>query len=119
MSDILCGTFVFESQFLKQLADCEGNGFFHYPLVKVCDHASEYMKSPIYMYIFEYRGVLSYSSRFIDNNRNLGVDHCDDLLYLLPNPSSHYRLGNLERSPTDFTIVDKWVDMFSSFVINR
>lgn len=49
----------------------------------VRDHL-ETLSSPVYYYFFEYRGSSSFSALFGDPERDYGVSHSDELLYLFP-----------------------------------
>ncbi|XP_046739874.1 esterase E4-like [Diprion similis] len=76
-------------------------------------------KSPVYFCSFDYRGTLSYSYKFSDGNaEDWGAAHGDELLYLLPGPLESFGPPGSEYSKTDLEMVDKMVDLWTSFVIN-
>uniref|UniRef100_A0A182PNF0 Acetylcholinesterase n=1 Tax=Anopheles epiroticus TaxID=199890 RepID=A0A182PNF0_9DIPT len=64
---------------------------FLYPLMlSVRQHANHTgLKSPIYLYKFNYKGPYSYSSIFVpeqDESQDYGIVHCDELIYIFRAP---------------------------------
>lgn len=63
---------------------------FHYPLYKAVESYIKYAnttKNPVYLYKFAYKGSLSYSRVFTGTDRDFGVGHIDDLIYLFKTPA--------------------------------
>ena len=69
-------------------------------------------KSPVYLYLFGYRGKTSYLTLDYDIEDNIGVTHADDLLYLFSGVHSQFV------SETDKKVIDLMVDFWTSFAIN-
>lgn len=66
------------------------NRGFDYPYYKVIESYIKYAnttKNPVYLYKFAYKGTLSYSKVFTGTDRNFGVGHIDDLIYLFKSPA--------------------------------
>lgn len=62
---------------------------FHYPFFKAIENYIKYSnatESPVYLYKFSYKGPLSYSKVFTGTDRDFGVGHIDDLIYLFKSP---------------------------------
>ena len=74
-------------------------------------------KSAIYFYSFGYRGTASIYSA-IENNRNLGVAHGDEVLYLFPFSSTSFGLPELNFTKTEKSVSELMIDLWTSFVIN-
>lgn len=75
-------------------------------------------KSSIYFYSFGYRGTISIWSS-IEKNRNLGVSHGDEVLYLFPFSSSALGVPNLTFTKKDILVSELMVDLWTSFAITR
>lgn len=63
---------------------------FHYPYYKAIENYVKYAnttKNPVYLYKFAYKGSLSYSKLFTGTDRDFGVGHIDDLIYLFKSPA--------------------------------
>lgn len=63
---------------------------FHYPFYKAIEAYIKYAnttKNPVYLYKFAYKGSLSYSRLFTGTDRDFGVGHIDDLIYLFKTPA--------------------------------
>lgn len=76
------------------------------------------LKSKAYLYRLNYRGVLSTTSKDIDNNQNIGVNDGDITIYLFPIPGECFRQNGMSRNGKDMKYVDIIVDYFTSFVID-
>lgn len=66
------------------------NRGFDYPYYKAIESYIKYAnttKNPVYLYKFAYKGSLSYSRMFTGTDRNFGVGHIDDLIYLFKSPA--------------------------------
>lgn len=62
---------------------------FHYPFYKAIENYVKYAdiaKNPVYLVKFAYKGSLSYSKFFTGSDRDFGVGHIDDLIYLFKSP---------------------------------
>lgn len=62
---------------------------FHYPFYKAVDSYLKYAnttQNPVYLYKFAYKGSLSYSRMFTGTDKEFGVGHIDDLIYLFKSP---------------------------------
>ncbi|XP_046750656.1 esterase E4-like [Diprion similis] len=103
---------------IRNLTDLMTDGEFIYPIyneVKQYVNNPAY-KSPAYFCTFDYRGTLSYSYSFSDNNtENWGAAHGDELLYLLPGPKEMFGPPGSEYSETDMKVADAMVELWSSF----
>lgn len=76
-------------------------------------------KNPVYLFSFEYRGTASYSYFFSGGStKNLGVAHADELLYLIPGPKAMFGPPGYENSDADWIMVEKMVQLWTSFAIN-
>lgn len=73
-------------------------------------HASLY-SSPVYVYQFSYRGQLSHSKIFSDED--LGVIHCDDVIYTVGSS-----LTGRFSSESDTQVAKTMVDIWASFAGN-
>ncbi|XP_014273021.1 carboxylic ester hydrolase [Halyomorpha halys] len=73
-------------------------------------HASLY-SSPVYVYQFSYRGQLSHSKTFSDEN--LGIIHCDDVIYIAGSA-----LTGRFSSESDTQVAITMVDIWASFAAN-
>ena len=74
-------------------------------------------KSPIYLYLFGYQGnTSSYSGN--ENNRNLGVGHGGELMYLFPLSPSANGSSSHNFTKTEESISNLMLDLWTSFVIN-
>ena len=76
------------------------------------------MTNSIYFYSFGYRGTFSVTSIDIGDNRNVGVAHSDELIYLFPTPIDQFGVQNLTYTATDESVIDLMVDLWTSFSIN-
>lgn len=62
---------------------------FHYPFYKALENYLNYadtVQNPVYLYKFAYKGSLSYSRLFTGTDKDFGVGHIDDLIYLFKTP---------------------------------
>lgn len=50
----------------------------------------KYVKTPVYYYLFGYRGTTSMSAIYGDPNNDYGVCHADELQYLFPLPDKFF-----------------------------
>ncbi|XP_071447523.1 juvenile hormone esterase-like [Hetaerina americana] len=71
--------------------------------------------SPVYFYEFTFRGSISWSTLFAGNNKDYGVSHCDDLLYLFHAPAlfPDFAPGTPETNTVDL-MVTLWTN-FAKF----
>lgn len=63
---------------------------FHYPFYRAIETYIRYAntsKNPVYLMKFAYKGSLSYSNVFTGTNKDFGVGHIDDLIYLFKSPA--------------------------------
>ena len=105
-------------QFITSMTKFMTDTFFIYPQSKFMESAAKMMISPFYVYSFGYRGTFSRSSIVLGNNRNIGVSHTDELIYLFPKNSTIFGLPNLSSSKADESMIDLMVDLWTSFAIN-
>lgn len=68
--------------------------------------------SPLYYYYFAYKGNTSFSLILGDSNRNYGVSHADDLLYLFPMGED---LFENELSEDDENMIDLLTTLWCNF----
>ena len=73
-------------------------------------------KKSIYLYSFGFRGTISLYSA-IQKNRNLGVGHGDEVLYLFPLSPKDFRLPNSQPTGKDLLIREIMIDLWTSFAI--
>ena len=76
------------------------------------------MKNPIYFYSFGYRGTFSGTSTATGDNKNVGVSHADDLIYLFPTSPKKFKMPGLKMTAKDKSVIDLMVDLWTSFAIN-
>jgi len=71
----------------------------------------QYSSKPIYQYLFDYRGSVSYGTLFGDPTHDYGVCHTDDLLYLLNRRSifPDYKPTDLDTKMSD-VITTLWTN---------
>lgn len=103
-----------------QLNEATAQGFidvmtdrvFYYPIWSLLrDHVNrpDCALSPIYLFVFNYRGPYSWAKEFAWGNpsRNYGVIHCDDLIYLF---YGMVLFPEFSRNSTDADVVKAAVD---------
>lgn len=95
-----------------------GDVFFYYPAYNALKQQHALAVNPQYFYTFNYVGSLSYtfdSTGVVSTNHP--VTHSDDLLYLFSSPAwtSKY---DVNRSESDYLMVDTMVELWTSFAIN-
>lgn len=93
------------------------DSLYNFEILRMVQHHLQTFNSTVYVYQFNYRGVLSMTSKDIDNNQNVGVDDGDTLIYLFPIPGEYFRQNGMTRSSADMKYVDIMVDFFTSFMI--
>ncbi|XP_046628117.1 juvenile hormone esterase-like [Neodiprion virginianus] len=90
--------------------------YFLYPTYDALRQQFSTSVNPQYFYIFDYRGVLSYTYQLTGNTVDYGVTHGDDLVYLFPN-SELFSSLNETRSEKDYEMVNIMVELWTSFAI--
>ena len=91
---------------------------FFYPYMQYIQGLAESSKQPFYTYLFNYRGTLSQTSLATKNNKDVGITHGDDLIYLFPETAASLQLPfNVEQSTSDRKISNVMVDLWTSFAI--
>ncbi|KAK0094083.1 hypothetical protein PV326_011852 [Microctonus aethiopoides] len=105
-----------KTQVLKKLTDLLGDVSFIFPEILQLQLVNERIKSPCYLYSFEYRGKYSKTSSVLNNNVDIGVTHTDDLIYLFPSPPYLFNISTpVELSQLDNRMVDILIDLWTSF----
>lgn len=97
---------------MKNFTKFAGDSEFTYPTVILTEKLRSTGKSPVYFFLFSYRGETSYFQMEYGLKENIGVTHADDLLYLFA--GTHPRFT----SKSDNYIIDVMIDLWSSFAIN-
>ena len=82
------------------------------------DKVASKITNPIYFYSFAYRGTFSGTSKALGDNRNIGVSHGDELIYLFPMSPKIFKTPELKMTATDKSVIDLMVDLWTSFAIN-
>lgn len=96
------------ASFTKFVSDCR----FNYPQVMLIENMKKFIKSPFYLYLFNYRGNESVVSLENGIKGNVGVTHGEELLY-------HFAKVPLsEAAKVDQRMIDIMVDLWTSFAIN-
>ena len=72
------------------------------------------IKNPIYLYSFGYRGRVTLQSG-IENNRNLGVGHGADVVYIFPFSATSVGLPEGNFTAAEQAISDLLIDVLTSF----
>ncbi|XP_076663588.1 uncharacterized protein LOC143366404 [Andrena cerasifolii] len=91
---------------------------FFYPSVQYVHGLAERSKQPFYTYLFNYRGSLSRTSQATRNNKDVGIMHGDDLIYLFPETAASLQLPfNVQQSTSDRKISNVMVDLWTTFAI--
>ena len=80
---------------------------FLYPELRMVEKVAPKIKNPIYLYSFGYRGRVTLQSG-IENNRNLGVGHGADVVYI-------FGLSERNFTPAEQAISDLLIDVLTSF----
>lgn len=75
-------------------------------------------KNPIYAYLFGYRGEFSNTINVLGDNRNIGVNHMDELIYLFPLKCISRKLAHKNLKGNDLFMNKVMVDFWTSFAIN-
>ena len=70
----------------------------------------KHLKSPFYLYLFNFRGNESVVSLENGIKENIGVTHGEELLYHFPKVS--------DATKVDQEMIDLMVDLWTSFAIN-
>ncbi|KAF5288889.1 hypothetical protein FQA39_LY03768 [Lamprigera yunnana] len=83
------------------VTDMVSDSLFLYPARFTSVLHSKYSRSPVYFYLFDYRGTSSYSELFGDATYDYGVSHCDDLIYLLSADVLEYTPSEADLNVTD------------------
>lgn len=76
------------------------------------------MKTPFYYYSFGYRGTISETNKVLKDNRNVGVTHSDDLIYIFPSEDALLGTPGIQFSRSDETMIDIMTDLWTSFAYN-
>ncbi|EDW33334.1 GL20599 [Drosophila persimilis] len=89
-------------------------GFKHPLYNAIREDVRQQRPPPLYLYSFNYRGLLSYASAYTSANVSgkYGVVHCDDLLYLFRTPLI---FPDFERNSTEAKVIHSFVDYFVHF----
>ncbi|XP_033228892.1 uncharacterized protein LOC117180505 [Belonocnema kinseyi] len=103
-----------KDKFIRSLTNYISDATFLYPEIRMLEKTASKWKSAIYFYSFGYRGAISIWSS-IDKNRNLGVSHGDEVLYLFPFPPSALGVPNLTFLKQDIFVSELMVDLWTSF----
>lgn len=85
---------------------------FIYPTVILTEKLRKIEKSPVYFFLFSYRGETTRFNLQHGTNENVGVSHADELLYLFS--GNHPKFT----SEADNYIIDVMIDLWTSFAIN-
>lgn len=84
---------------------------FLYPYYKMIQHFTEYSDAnrvPLGLYRFAFQGSLSYSYFMTGSNRDFGVIHLDDTIYM-------FRLGFPLTNPLYNVVSSHLIDFYVSF----
>nr|UZH45659.1 carboxylesterase 25 [Meteorus pulchricornis] len=107
-----------KSQVLSKLTDLIGDVSFTFPQLLQLQLVSERIKSPCYLYSFEYRGKYSKTAFILNNDRNIGITHADELIYLYPSsPELFNTTEAVKLSELDYRMIDVMIDMWTNFAI--
>ncbi|XP_034945771.1 esterase FE4-like [Chelonus insularis] len=106
------------TQVLSVITDLISDFSFLFPQVLQLQLISQRTKSSCYFYSFEYRGTFSKTSSILHSNKNIGVTHGDDLIYLFPSSPAEYDFLNLTMSDEDKKMVNIMVDLWTNFAIH-
>ncbi|XP_076686877.1 juvenile hormone esterase-like [Andrena cerasifolii] len=91
---------------------------FFYPSVQYEQGLAQSSKQPFYTYLFNYRGTLSQTPLATKNNKDVGITHSDELIYLFPETASSLHLPiNVKQSTSDRKIRNVMVDLWTTFAI--
>lgn len=101
-----------KKRILNNFTKFAGDSEFVYPVAILSEKIAKYGKKPIYLYMFGYRGEVSYLNLEYGLRENVGVNHADDLLYLLSGEHTKFI------SQTDEFVIDLMIDLWTSFAIN-
>lgn len=85
----LNGTNTISEKTANGFQDLFSDRAFLYPLYKTVESYLKYADTtinPVYLYRFAYKGPVSYSTFFTGTNKDFGVGHIDDLIYLFKSP---------------------------------
>jgi len=102
----------FEEQQSK-MTDLVGDVMFSYPMQKAITVQHKYNKSPIYQYLFGYRGICSLALMVDGPHNKNDVCHGDDLVYLFP------ILCPVQKPPTDLEMIDVMTSLWTNFAKYR
>lgn len=89
---------------------------YRYQLI-LSNHYYKTAQKPFFLYNFQYRGTISLTS-VTGSNKNLGVSHGDESLYIFPMGRAIYKKYNLTMSHDDSKMADIMVDFWTSFATN-
>lgn len=76
-----------------------------------------YMKNSNYAYLFGYRGEFSTTITSTGDNRNIGVNHMDELIYLFPMDFISPELSHINLTEPDLFLSEVMIDFWTSFAI--
>jgi len=95
----------------QRLVDMYSDRAFLYPYYKMIQHFTQYSDAdeiPLALYSFEFQGSLSYSYFITGSNRDFGVIHLDDTIYM-------FRSGFPLFNPLYDTVTANLIDFYVSF----
>lgn len=86
---------------------------------KTIDHFSEFnSNSPLFVYLFDYDGELGFIKNLLSSGKTplvAGPSHGDEVGYLF---RAHQTLPEPKPNSLDLTMVDRMIDMWTSFATN-
>ncbi|XP_015597086.1 esterase E4 isoform X3 [Cephus cinctus] len=101
---------------IKNYTDMFGDLSFFYPTIEWLETQARSGNQAGYMYVFEYRGTFSSSYEKTGSERNMGVWHGDDLIYLFPCANSSLAAHKKNMSRTDLKMMKQLTGLWTSFV---
>ncbi|XP_051154450.1 uncharacterized protein LOC127277391 [Leptopilina boulardi] len=104
-------------KYLRAITNFITDGFFLYPTLRMLQKVTPYMKNSNYAYLFGYRGEFSTTITSTGDNRNIGVNHMDELIYLFPMDFISPELSHINLTEPDLFLSEVMIDFWTSFAI--